>query len=1018
MKAQYLAQIVIALLLLSSLGFGSFANAPRPDIEIVENGTRSVAFHSYHGYDAMVSVINDLVSEYPDIASLHDLGDTSQGRDILAVKISDDVDTDDATEPDILYMGAHHGNEPISVEVPLYLLEFLLTNYGINGTVTKWVDTREIWIVPMVNPDGIEAGTRKNANGTGVDINRNYDQNWGTQGTSTNPSDTIYCGQYAFSEAESKAIRDLAIDQRFELSMSFHSYGQLVYYPWGNSIETISASEGLLIDIGSEIAERNGYHPTEGNEDGAYLTSGDSDDWLYTKGTLPFTIELSTVFQPPENQILGICERNLDSSLYLLDIADLPEVSSLPDWTFMVYMAGDNSLSSAALKDLNEMEVGGSSQDINIIALFDGSTDGDSKIYRVDKDPDGLNTQIISTVIDDQGSVIDPATNEADMSSSKVLEDFVDWTMARYPAQNTALIIWDHGDGLLGGLARDGTTWMPTWEMRKALAGYHIDVVGTDLCWHGNLENAYELRGLADFYVGSIAEEPSDGWDYAAISEYLTNEPNTHPRELSREIVRTYKAATISTPYATLSSIDLYQMEKNFLPIFNEFAICIRDHMYRDQAKIRTARSMASIFDIGEPYFIDLGEFLESLIAADTSQPLNDRAISLSHQLDMMILESHAGIQYPDISGIGIYLPDRIYDNRYHTELRFEATSWDEFLSVFRIPIQTPEISHDPAIDVYESNSTIHFNVTINDDGLDSDSLFLYHRPVGGTWTQTSLTGSGNSYSGQASSQAGVNEIEYYFSATDLGDNTITLPYGVKLGSSDLFVHVLENAMVVEIRSIDHYPNTNITAGDNITITIQIENTGMVEVLGANVSLFLVVDGTQNVIDSSLQNIQPGEIKNISFMWLAVEGNYTILATLEFGDVHRDIAIDLEVQGSAYVDPNLNDQIEEELNQLWLGVIIMFAAASAISMGALFIGKSRIRQKKKALAYKAVDNASYYVNSFADFGAEVQVASWKLEKAREALEEKKYDSAYNLALEAKKSVDTFNTGPKNNSGEI
>ena len=491
MKARYLAPIVIALLLLSSLGLGPgihddtahddtvihdseginadmVADPPLPDHGAAGEGTRSVSFQAYHGYDDMVGIVNDLVSEYPEIASLRDLGDTSQGRDILAVKVSDNVGVDEATEPDILYMGAHHGNEPISVEVPLYLLEFLLTSYGNNGTVTKWVDTREIWIIPMVNPDGVEAGTRKNANGTGVDLNRNYDQNWGTQGTSSDPNADTYPGQYAFSEPETKAIRDLAIDQGFELSMSFHSYGEIVYYPWGNTLETVSPRGGLLADIASEIVERNGYQPYEGNMDGTYLTSGDSDDWLYSEGTLPFTVELSTVYRPPESFIPGICEQNLDSSLYLLDIADKPETASLSDWTFMVYMAGDNSLNSEALDDLNEMEVGGSSQDVNIIALFDGSTNGDSKVYRVDRDPNGLNTQIVSTVIDDHGAIINQTTNEVDMSSSDVLEDFVDWALARYPAQNTALVIWDHGAGLLGGLAKDGASWMPTWELRQA----------------------------------------------------------------------------------------------------------------------------------------------------------------------------------------------------------------------------------------------------------------------------------------------------------------------------------------------------------------------------------------------------------------------------------------------------------------------------------------------------------------------------------------------------------------------
>ncbi|MCK4757579.1 MAG: hypothetical protein KAS67_03930, partial [Thermoplasmata archaeon] len=636
MSKRKIAMVVIALLLMSSLGIMHLADGPgdteTPYVE--KSGTRSEDFASYHNYEAMADYLQGLADDHPEIVKLEDLGDTKQGRDILAVKVSDNVETDEPGEPDILYMGGHHGNEPISVEVPLYLLDFLVTNYDTNGKVARWVDSREIWFVPMVNPDGIEAGTRKNQNiidldgdgtmdsGTGVDLNRNYDQNWGTQGTSTDPTDTTYCGEYAFSEYETRAIWDLADAHNFVLSMSFHSFGEKVYYPWGNTIETASPQSQLLEDISAEIAERNGYLAIEGNEDGTYVTSGDSDDWLYSRGTLPFTIELSTQFRPPEAVIEAICRQNLDSSLYILEIADQPSLATLPDWTFMVFMAGDNSLNLAAIEDVNEMEITGSTQDVNVIALYDGISTGDSKLYKITKDGMGQNSAIVSQVLDEQGQIIDPATNEADMSSPLVLENFIDWTMAKYPAQKTALVIWDHGDGLMGGLAKDGNYWMPTWGMRTALIGHHIDMIGTDLCWQGNFETAYEVIGYSDYYVGSAAEEPQDGWDYAAITEYLGQYPNSAPGELSRELVRIYKASAAAIPYATLSAIDLYVMEKELMPVFEEFSLCMYDFMYHNQTAIKGARTVASVFDIDRPHFVDLHEFAENLMARDIPSPL------------------------------------------------------------------------------------------------------------------------------------------------------------------------------------------------------------------------------------------------------------------------------------------------------------------------------------------------------------------------------------------------------------
>ncbi len=1020
MKSNYHAQIVIALLLLSSLGFVPVSGTYQSDIEVMDIGTRSVSYLSYHGYDATMSILNDMVRENPNIASLHDLGDTSQGRDIMAVKVSDDVGTDDDTEPDILYMGAHHGNEPISAEVPLYILDYLLSNYESNGTIRRWIDTTEIWFIPMVNPDGIEAGTRKNANGTGVDLNRNYDQNWGTEGTSNDPDSNVYCGEYPFSEPETKAIRELALDRQFTLSMSFHSYGEVIYYPWGNSIDTVSPQKDLLENIGSEIGERNGYMPTEANMDGTYITSGDSDDWLYSIGTLPFTVELSTVYAPPEHEIQDICEKNLESSLYLLDIANEPEASMEDDWTFMVYMAGDNSLSSEALKDLNEMEVGGSTQDVNIITLFDGATVGDSKIFQVTKDPNGYNAAITSQVIDDLGAVISPATNEVNMSSHLVLEDFIDWTMDNYPARNNALIIWDHGDGLFGGLARDGTYWMPTWDMRQTLIGHHFDIIGMDLCWHGNLETAYELVGLADIFIGSIAEEPSEGWDYSAISEFLATNPNSDAIVFASEIIDSYQESTIGIPWATLSAIDLYLLEEDVMPHLDALSIRLRDLMYNEQSSIRGARSLCSVFDVNRQHFVDLGEFLDNLLAADTSTALEEYAISSRIFLERAVINSCSGIAYPNIAGMGIYLPEQIYDNRYSTMFQFSNSNWVDFLPVFRAPLQTPVIEHDIEVDVMGSSGSIDFNVTVIDDNLDTDELFINYRLGSGSWEKEDLVGSGSSYYASISS-LGVYEVEYYFSATDLTGNTITYPYGINLGNTEYLSYEMADRPALAINSIEHSPIDDTLPGDNFTIRIQIENQGNVYFGGVRVILYQMEgNGNMTFIDDHTQSMPAGEMANATFNWVAEAGNHTLLMELTYnGESLDNITIEAQIADSDSGQFITEEELEDELNSLWLGVIVMVAGATLVSMGALIMGKRNIKRKKKALAFKAVDNATYYVNSFADFGSDISLASWKLEKARKAIDEEKYDTAYRLSIEAKRSVEPVeNEGVDTDNGGI
>jgi hypothetical protein len=298
----------------------------------------------YHTYDEMVTELSQIESNYPSIAKVFDIGDSIEGRDILAIKISDNPDVDEVDEPDVLYMGATHAREWISVEIPMYLAYHLVINYGVDPNITKFVDEREIWIVPMVNPDGVEYSQqvyqmwRKNKRDNdddgyfersydGVDVNRNYGYMWGYDdyGSSPYPWSETYRGEYAFSEPENQAIRNLALQNDFIFSISYHSYGELIIYPWGY-IDADTDDHKLFTDIAEKMAEYNGY--TYGNaKDGViYNTNGDVDDWLYGEmGTLAYTFELATMFIPPESQIDDIWLQNKDASLYLLEIADDPK---------------------------------------------------------------------------------------------------------------------------------------------------------------------------------------------------------------------------------------------------------------------------------------------------------------------------------------------------------------------------------------------------------------------------------------------------------------------------------------------------------------------------------------------------------------------------------------------------------------------------------------------------------------------------------------------------------------------
>ncbi len=167
------------------------------------------------------------------------------------MKISDNVATEE-DEPCIFYMGTHHAREPISLEVAMYVLNHIVNNYGTDPDITASVNNKQIWFVPLVNPNGhkivwdnVDTWWRKNIRdnnnsntintGTtdGVDLNRNYSWEWGGQGTSSDPTDLTYCGPSPTSEPEIVAMKNMLDTHHFVAGITYHSYSELVLFPYG-----------------------------------------------------------------------------------------------------------------------------------------------------------------------------------------------------------------------------------------------------------------------------------------------------------------------------------------------------------------------------------------------------------------------------------------------------------------------------------------------------------------------------------------------------------------------------------------------------------------------------------------------------------------------------------------------------------------------------------------------------------------------------------------------------------------
>ncbi len=332
------------------------------------------AWGYYHSYDEIETGLLSL--EQSGIARVETIGTSIEGRNIWAIKISDEPDIEDANEPDVLFVGLHHAREWISVEVSYYLAYNLVHQYWSDPDVKMLVDNSEVWIIPVLNPDGLEYSQacvwdpelddwsrfwRKNradnGDGThGADLNRNYGYMWGTPTynevlgipyltSSPFTDDDVYWGQNAFSEPETSAVKNLVMSSQrnFKAVLSYHSYSQYVLYPWGvttDSTPDASIMETLAEEMADQIFRVHGKQYTPQQSSSMYECSGDLTDWAYAEMGIPaFTIELRPGpypwwafwedskyrFDLPKEEIVPTCEENWPAALYLVRWAILSE---------------------------------------------------------------------------------------------------------------------------------------------------------------------------------------------------------------------------------------------------------------------------------------------------------------------------------------------------------------------------------------------------------------------------------------------------------------------------------------------------------------------------------------------------------------------------------------------------------------------------------------------------------------------------------------------------------------------
>jgi len=267
------------------------------------------------------------------ITARQSLGKTHENRDQFVVKISDNADLDE-NEPEILIQSLIHAREPAGMMSMMRCIEYMLERYGTDPVVTDLVNNREIWYVSVVNPDGYEYNRSTNPGGGGmwrknrwrsgstvygVDLNRNWGYQWGydNRGSSGTPSSSTYRGTAAFSEPETRNIRDFVNLRKLKgmtTAWDIHCHGGLLMWPYGYA-NVKSPRDSVYAEVTQDMAAENNYqigtiYTT------IYPANGTTVDWFEgDAGLWSWTPEIGhrvgDGFWPPTARILALAEENL-----------------------------------------------------------------------------------------------------------------------------------------------------------------------------------------------------------------------------------------------------------------------------------------------------------------------------------------------------------------------------------------------------------------------------------------------------------------------------------------------------------------------------------------------------------------------------------------------------------------------------------------------------------------------------------------------------------------------------------
>ena len=413
------------------------------------------------------------------------------------------------------------------------------------------------------------------------------------------------------------------------------------------------------------------------------------------------------------------------------------DARAVKDWTIMVFMNGKNNLSEYVVKDMNEMEKVGPTDNINIVtqaarmkytppshggggyddypdypgypgwhpglpggfhqlppmlnkATRDAGTDWTGvRRYLVTKDGD--NAALSSTMLQDLGSV--------DMGDWKQLAEFGKWVKANYPAKKYLLIVWNHGSGwemrgprpVIRGISYDDETGhgINPVDLAAAVRGMGgVDIYASDACLMQMAEVDYELKDAAKIIVGSEETEPGDGWAYDFfLSRVESNKNNLTPEVMAAAAVQGYKAYYAGVGTAVTQSALRTSGLAGFRALLDQWAALV---MKEDKAMVKEAMNAAVGFEGAGSR--DLIHFLKNVHAGAKSPALRAKTPEVMNYFykKVFIDNGASGDKFKEASGLAVYLPGWSFDENYNKLAWARDGQWPALVKWLTAKDETP----------------------------------------------------------------------------------------------------------------------------------------------------------------------------------------------------------------------------------------------------------------------------------------------------------------------------------------